>query len=59
MIAFLGVDAAGRAMNGAFGNAPPAMRADNLTPKGVRLRYVQCPQAPFLNSSVDNVCAGK
>lgn len=59
MIAFLGVHRAAEKMNNAFGNAPPAMRADNLTPQGVRLRFVQCPQAPFLNSSADNVCAGK
>ena len=26
---------------------------------GVRLRYVQCPQAPFLDSTEDNVCQGK
>ncbi len=25
---------------------------------GTRLRYAQCPQAPFLNSSEQNVCAG-
>ena len=26
---------------------------------GIRLRYVQCPQAPFLDGSEDNVCEGK
>jgi len=25
----------------------------------VRLRYVQCPQAPFIDSAEDNVCDGK
>jgi hypothetical protein len=58
MIAFLGLANAGRAANGAFGNAPPAMRADTLTPQGVRLRYVQCPQSPFNGSTEQNVCAG-
>ena len=57
MIAFLGVHNAGLAVGG-FGNAPPEMRADQLTPQGVRLRFVQCPQAPFINSTEDNVCDG-
>jgi hypothetical protein len=35
------------------------MRADRLSPQGTRLRYVQCPQAPFLGSDEQNVCAGK
>jgi hypothetical protein len=34
------------------------MRSDTLTPQGVRLRYAQCPQAPFNDSSDENVCAG-
>lgn len=59
MIAFLGLHEAGIALAGAIGNAPVLRRADTLAPKGVRLRYVQCPQAPFLNSSADNVCGGK
>lgn len=59
MIAFLGLHEAGRALGGAIGNAPAERRADTLTPRGVRLRYVQCPQAPFLGSSEDNVCEGK
>jgi uncharacterized protein GlcG (DUF336 family) len=59
MIAFLGLHNAGAALDGSVGNAPLDMRADTLTPRGVRLRYVQCPQAPFLNSSEENVCANK
>ncbi len=55
MIAFLGVARA----TGDFSNAPAAMRSDRLTPEGVRLRYVQCPQAPFINSSEQNVCSGQ
>jgi uncharacterized protein GlcG (DUF336 family) len=58
MIAFLGVHNAGLAL-GTLGNAPPAMRADTLKPRDVRLRYVQCPQAPFIDSAEDNPCAGK
>jgi hypothetical protein len=44
---------------GGFGNAPPAMRSDTLTPLGSRLRYVGCPQAPFLNSDETQPCNGK
>lgn len=63
MIAFLGLHRAGLALGTAgnpdpAGNAPPARRADRLAPLGVRLRYVQCPQAPFNDSSEQNVCAG-
>jgi hypothetical protein len=35
------------------------MRADTLTPNGIRLRYVQCPQAPFIDADEDDPCAGK
>ena len=59
MISFLAVHNGGLRLDGAINNAPVAIRADTLTPKGVRLRYVQCPQAPFLDSDDDNVCAGK
>jgi uncharacterized protein GlcG (DUF336 family) len=58
MVAFLGLHNAGLAL-GTVNNAPPAMRADNLRPLEVRLRYVQCPQAPFIDSDEDNPCAGK
>ncbi len=57
MISFLGVHNGGLEVGG-FGNAPMAMRADQLTPQGVRLRFVQCPQSPFINSTEDNVCDG-
>lgn len=59
LVAFLGLHNAGLALSGAIGNAPPAMRADNFTPQGARLLYVQCPQAPFLNSTEQYVCEGK
>lgn len=59
MIAFLGVHNAGQSLGGSIGNAPQERRADTLTPQGIRLRYVQCPQAPFLNGSEDNACGGK
>ena len=39
-------------------NAPQAMRADhiNLTPEQIRLRYVNCPEAPFIRDNDQNVC---
>ena len=58
MIAFLGLHQAGEIL-GSVNNAPAAMRADQLTPQGTRLRYVQCPQAPFIDSNEVNVCSGK
>jgi uncharacterized protein GlcG (DUF336 family) len=58
MIAFLGVHNAGLEL-GTVNNAPVDRRADTLTPRGTRLRYVQCPQAPFIDSDEDDPCAGK
>ena len=56
MIAFLGLSRAGEIVD--INNAPLTLRADNLIPQGTRLRYVQCPQAPFLNSTTESVCDG-
>lgn len=58
MISFLAVHNAGLRLGG-INNAAPAIRADQLTPKGTRLRYVQCPQAPFLDSNEQRACSGK
>ena len=58
MVAFLGLQRASMALNGAVQEAPQNRRADTLTPQGTRLLYVQCPQAPFINSDQENVCAG-
>lgn len=60
MISFLGANNAGAAL-GTLGNAPKDMRADTIVVNvgaGVRLRYVNCPFAPFLDSSEQNVCEG-
>jgi uncharacterized protein GlcG (DUF336 family) len=59
MIAFLGLHNAGSLLGGAIGNAPAVARADTLSPAGSQLRYVNCPQAPFLDSGTEGVCAGK
>ena len=56
MVAFLGLARAGEVVN--VNNAPLELRADNLEPQGIRLRYIQCPQAPFLNSTREGVCDG-
>ncbi|MEO8445420.1 MAG: heme-binding protein [Gammaproteobacteria bacterium] len=58
MIAFLGV-AEAASLLGTIGNAPATMRADTLTPTGARLRYVNCPQAPFLDSTAPEACGGQ
>ena len=59
MISFLGLHNGGLELGTGVGNAPAAIRADNLTPQGARLRYVNCPYKPFLNANTQNVCAGK
>jgi uncharacterized protein GlcG (DUF336 family) len=59
MVGFLGVYDAGVALGGKINNAPPAMRADTLRPQGQNLRFVQCPQAPFLDTNDANPCDGK
>jgi len=58
MIAFLGLFNGAREL-GTLNNAPIGRRADTLSALGSRLRYIQCPQAPFVGSSEDNVCANK
>jgi len=61
MISFLGVHQAAEALNDPNGinNAPKNIRADQLTPQGTRLRYINCPQNPFLDSNEEDVCDGK
>ncbi len=61
MISFLGL-ANGGARVGTVGHAPTAIRADQIVVAvgaGVRLRYVNCPFAPFLDTSEQVVCDGK
>ncbi len=59
MVSFLGLHEAGQALGGSIGNAPKKMRADQLKPQGTRLRYVQCPQSPYIDSDAARVCDGK
>ena len=59
MISFLAAHNAGVQLNGAIGNAAPAIRADQIVVPvgtGVRLRYIACPFAPFLDTAEQNVC---
>lgn len=58
MIAFLGLDNAAISL-GTINNAPPDMRADTISTKGTRLRYINCPQAPFNDSDAQDVCNGR
>ncbi|MEE4316704.1 MAG: heme-binding protein [Erythrobacter sp.] len=61
MISFLGLHNAGQRVGG-IGNAPRDIRADRIVvqvgSRQVRLRYVNCPFAPFLDSAAQNVCEG-
>ncbi|MGQ0592050.1 MAG: heme-binding protein [Gammaproteobacteria bacterium] len=64
MVAFLGVNNASVALRGRIKNAPKGIRADRvrITQGGsqtLRLRYVQCPVAPFIGSDVQTPCKGK
>ncbi|WP_229262388.1 heme-binding protein [Duganella guangzhouensis] len=58
MIGMLGVSRAAASLKTGFGHAPAARRADTLTPQGKNLRYAQCPQTPFINSTEQSVCDG-
>lgn len=62
MVSFLGLHNAGVRLSGAIGNAPKAIRADQIEVQTggttTRLRYVNCPFAPFLDDPANNVCEG-
>ena len=59
MAAFLGAHEAGLRVGG-VGNAAPAIRTDQIEvavgANKVRLRYISCPFAPFLDTTRQNVC---
>ena len=58
MVAFLGLANAGTILGTGIGNAPAAQRADQISVPGGQLRYVNCPQAPFIDTTATNVCNG-
>jgi uncharacterized protein GlcG (DUF336 family) len=63
MIAFLGLANGGTRAGGGVGNAPLSRRSDQLLVRlsdgrDVRLRWVNCPFTPFLDTTAQNVCQG-
>jgi hypothetical protein len=63
MISFLGAHNGGARVGNGIGNAPPAIRSDRIIVNlsggaAVRLRYIGCPFAPFLDTAQQNVCDG-
>ena len=62
MISFLGLYNGGQDTN-TIGEAPTAIRSDQIVIQiaqgSVRLRYVNCPVAPLLDTSTQDVCTGK
>ena len=60
MVSFLGTHNA--SLRTSINNAAPDIRADRIVidvdGTGVRLRYVNCPFAPFLDTDEQNVCQG-
>ena len=59
LVSFIGLNNAGGVLNTGIGNAATSIRADNLAPMGTRLRYVNCPVAPYLGQGNQDVCSGK
>lgn len=63
MIGFLGLFNAGSRLGGTLGHPPAAIRSDQIViatpPSNTRLRYVNCPFAPFVDTADQNVCQGK
>ena len=61
MVSFLGTNNAG-VRTGTINNAPNDIRADRIVVevngRSSRLRYVNCPFAPFLDTAQQNVCEG-
>ncbi|MEI6484845.1 MAG: heme-binding protein [Sphingomonadales bacterium] len=63
MISFLGLSNASTRLNGSIGLPPASIRSDqvqvNVAGTPVRLRFVGCPFAPFLDTAQSNVCQGR
>ncbi|MET0239347.1 MAG: heme-binding protein [Sphingobium sp.] len=61
MISFLGLANGATKVATGIANAPAAIRSDTIIVAigaGVRLRYIRCPVAPFLDTSDQIVCQG-
>ncbi|MCK6449772.1 MAG: heme-binding protein [Alphaproteobacteria bacterium] len=59
MVGFLGLHNGGVALGTGVGHAAFAIRDDQLSPRGARLRYVNCPFQPNAGGNEQNVCRGK
>jgi uncharacterized protein GlcG (DUF336 family) len=64
MISFLGAANAGLRLGGGIGLPPASIRSDQVEvplagDARVRLRFVGCPFAPFLDTAENNVCQGR
>jgi hypothetical protein len=63
MISFLGLSNAGLRLGGSIGLPPASIRSDqvqvNVAGTPVRLRFVGCPFAPFLDTAENNVCQAR
>jgi uncharacterized protein GlcG (DUF336 family) len=59
MIGFFGLHNAGLALGTGVGNAPAGIRDDQLSPQGIRLRWVNCPFQPRAGGDDQNICRGK
>jgi uncharacterized protein GlcG (DUF336 family) len=59
LVAFLALSNGAAILNDGISQAPSSIRSDTLAPLNSRLLYVQCPQAPFLDTNDANVCEGK
>ena len=59
MVGFLGVHNGALALGTGVGNAPANLRDDQLSPQGVRLRFVNCPFQPRAGGNDQNICRGK
>jgi len=58
LVGFLGLANAGTVLGTGIAHAPAGIRADTINPTGGQLRYVNCPVAPFLDTTATNVCNG-
>jgi len=59
MTGFLGLYNAGQQMGTGFGHAPLSIRATTVVSSGISPHYLNCPFAPLVNSSSQNLCTGK
>jgi uncharacterized protein GlcG (DUF336 family) len=58
LVAFLALSNGAATLSTGLNQAPNSIRADILAPLGARLLYVQCPQAPFIDTAAANACEG-